>query len=227
MSMLPMPEKHTPRVGWGTLGERMGSSNAQKQPWGGWKWLGILGDTLQAVGGGRGTYGQMLAQQQMADSEFQKRWDLAEREGQLALERDAAKAAREAKQPEIGVFEDNAGNQWRYDKRTGTIMGDQPMFTDLSPRMTAQGERTITQPNAYAPKQGQRPVGTVITDPDAAQPLGANIPSGYPVRDEKPVPMSQYQKPDPRNQATLADYLRIYKDPVLARRKFEQIGGGR
>lgn len=85
------------------------------------------------------------------------------------------------KGPEIGTFEDNVGNVWRFDKRTGQVVGDQPMFVDRSPRFTIQGNAAIRTPNPYdTPSAG----GGAISEDDwnNASPMGgggSNVTGGF------------------------------------------------
>jgi hypothetical protein len=58
--------------------------------------------------------------------------------------------------PEIGIFEDNAGNRYRFNKRTGDMIDNKPYFIDPNPRQYLQDGVLITVPNTYG---GQQPQG--------------------------------------------------------------------
>lgn len=92
--------------------------------------------------------------------------------------------------PEYGYTQDNAGNMWQYDKRTGKF-ADQPSFIDRAPKQYLQDGQVINVPNPFnqprAPKVGDVEDGYVFQGGDPNNPAswapaqGGGIPSGNPL----------------------------------------------
>ena len=59
--------------------------------------------------------------------------------------------------PEVGVFEDNAGNRWTYDKATGRPLGEAPVFVDGTPKEFVHEGMRFSIQNPYL--RGQNPGG--------------------------------------------------------------------
>jgi hypothetical protein len=66
--------------------------------------------------------------------------------------------------PDIMTVEDNVGNVFRFDKRTGQQIGEGPMFVDRSPRYTIQGNAAIRTPNPFDAPSGSGPQPGTVED---------------------------------------------------------------
>lgn len=79
----------------------------------------------------------------------------------------------------IDIREDNAGNMWRFDKRTGQALDDKPVFVDRAGKTIVHDGMRIDVPNPFLP--GTQGGGGVPTVADEA---GYNaVPPGAQYRD--------------------------------------------
>jgi hypothetical protein len=127
--------------------------------------LGAIGDART----GRPMTSQLILGSYQQRKQAEERQKLMEQQRQAGLEDYGKKLQMEQqyktpKGPEIGVFEDNAGNRWRYDKATGQVIDESPSFVDRATRQMIQDGALINVPNPYLSQtQGQSyGEGTVI-----------------------------------------------------------------
>jgi hypothetical protein len=84
---------------------------------------------------------------------------------------------KQPKGPEIGLFEDNAGNRFRYDKTTGMPIDEKPIFVDPNERVFVQDGAVVRVPNTFRQQSGMPrvsnrqeydalPPGAQYTDPN-------------------------------------------------------------
>jgi len=113
--------------------------------------LAAIGDGLSGwAGGGVGAVGGLLQgrmePQRLAEEQRRRAAELADYRTKLGIQREM-----EGEQgPELGTFEDNAGNVWSFDKRTNQVVGDKPFFVDQTQRTMIQDGALIRVPNPYA-----------------------------------------------------------------------------
>ena len=93
---------------------------------------GTIGDFLMQRSGMAPVYAPTMMQQrqeaaQAAAEQRKYSMDLAMHDAKKQID-------KRYDTPEVGVFEDNAGNRWTYDKATGRPLGDAPVFVDGTPR---------------------------------------------------------------------------------------------
>ena len=137
--------------------------------------IGILGDALLGAAGRPGMYAPMMMRRNEQDRAQQQA--LAAEQRALANQKELLgyKAGLEGpKGPNIGTFDDNAGNVWTYDKATGQIIGDKPMFVDTAPKYYVQGDKAVQIGNPFS--GGDLPVVTDQASYEA-------IPPGQQYRD--------------------------------------------
>lgn len=87
------------------------------------------------------------------------------------------KVRSEFEKPEAPRFEqDNAGNVWALDPRTGRPMSESPVFVDRTERFMNQNGAILNVPNPYAQQpQGLPPIGSTRPKPGAQQQQSAPI----------------------------------------------------
>lgn len=114
--------------------------------------LGLLGTGL----GGQPILGQFLMQNMMQRKESEREDERYARQRADGLADYRAKKGIDAEfateTPEIGVFEDNAGNRFRYNKQTGMPIDDSPVFVDKATKQMIQDGALINVPNPYLSK---------------------------------------------------------------------------
>lgn len=125
--------------------------------------IGIIGDALLGLGGQQGVYGPMMAQKraeerQMEMMQQQRRQGLEDYRSRKLVDQEFA----QPEGPDIGLFEDNAGNRFRYDKRTGMPLEDKPVFVDPNERVYFNGDAMVRVPNTFRQQGGGYGEGTVI-----------------------------------------------------------------
>lgn len=105
---------------------------------------------------------QQMAAMRQAEQERQRSMELADYRTKLQIQQEF----QQPRGPDLGTFEDNAGNVWSYDKRTNQIVGDKPFFIDRAQRTMIQDGALIRVPNPFASapsgQQGGYAEGTVI-----------------------------------------------------------------
>lgn len=150
--------------------------------------LSVIGDALMNRSGGQGGMTQALiggrfgaiqqarearaaAERAMMEEQSRQR----QRGEKLEDLRGELEVRSEFKEPEAPRFEqDNAGNVWALDPRTGKPLSDSPVFVDRTERFMNQNGAILNVPNPYA--QGglpTRPVGKLTP----VQPTIENTPA--------------------------------------------------
>lgn len=113
--------------------------------------LGGAADGASQFFGGQPLIAQNQQMQQImafrqAEEQRRRAAELADYRTKLGIQREM-----EGEQgPELGTFEDNAGNVWSFDKRTNQVVGDKPFFVDQTQRTMIQDGALIRVPNPYA-----------------------------------------------------------------------------
>lgn len=115
-----------------------------------------------------GQYGQRRADQRQTQAEQQQRAQLEAAAVQMGLPEQQVRSLptntlagvvgqRLGQQGgnEYTYFDDNAGNRWRQNSRTGEV-DPNPSFIDRNPRQFIQDGQLITVPNSYAGGQPQQ-----------------------------------------------------------------------
>lgn len=168
-----MPEQKKPGLGTRLLGE-------------GWQdKLIALGSALQGNSQAipQYMYNQQAMEAQAAQQAERQRQQMELMDYQAGLGRAQFDYEQANRAPDIGVFEDNAGNRFRYDKRTGLPIDERPVFTDPTERTYFTDGAMVTIPNPYvggassstpsAPVGRLTPIEPNIGNTPAPQ-LGAN-----------------------------------------------------
>jgi hypothetical protein len=152
----------------------------------GMDWKGIaLGALGGAADGAAQHFGMApmiaIGQQQRAAMQAQAQRDQAMRIAGLEDYRTKKGIDAEFAKPEgleVGLFEDNAGNRHRYDKRTGMLLDENPVFTDPNEKFIFENGAMMRVPNQF---RQNRPVSQ--SDWDSAKPMGGtggNVGGGFP-----------------------------------------------
>lgn len=127
------------------------------------------GDLLYALGGALGgdngaAVGEIMARKERSRLEQQK---LAmqeverERERSEWLYREQWKLKNAPAGDNIDLREDNAGNMWSFDKRTGQPLGDKPVWVDRAPKTIVHDGMRIDVANPFSTPGGGSAVPTV------------------------------------------------------------------
>lgn len=123
-----------------------------------------------------GTVGDFLLQQANMDPvylpQMQRQQEIAERQRMASVERENGwqdwlkkqEWERDNRGPEIDLREDNAGNVWQFDKRTGQAIGEKPSWVDKTPKEFVHEGMRFSIPNPFAGGSG----GDVPTVSDEA-----------------------------------------------------------
>jgi hypothetical protein len=135
---------------------------------------GSIGDALLQQSGMAPIYApQMQFQQAMAarqaEEQRSRAADLADYRTKLGIEAEV----KGPQGPDIGLFEDNAGNRFRYDKSTGMPIDEKPVFVDPNERVYFQDGAMVRVPNRFGQgggSQGSMKRVTNQQDYDALQP---------------------------------------------------------
>ena len=119
---------------------------------------GTIGDFLMQRSGMAPVYAPTMMQQrqeaaQAAAEQRKYSMDLAMHDAKKQID-------KRYDTPEVGVFEDNAGNRWTYDKATGRPLGDAPVFVDGTPKEFVHEGMRFSIQNPYL--RGQNPGGGSI-----------------------------------------------------------------
>lgn len=136
--------------------------------------LAAIGDALAQNNGQEGTGMPMLMQGRTAKLAADKaaRDALLKRESEFQDWRRKETWKRDNPEETYGTFQDNAGNQWRYNKRTGQAE-TKPMFVDPNDRQFVVDGQMVTVPNAVRSQQ-QAPAATASPPAGAVSALRAN-----------------------------------------------------
>jgi hypothetical protein len=126
--------------------------------------IGIIGDALLGLGGQQGVYAPMM--ERRSAERRQQEQSLAAEQRAMQNQRDLFRFQEQTKAefaqpegPEIGLFEDNAGNRFRYDKGTGMPIDEKPIFIDRATRTMIQDGALINVPNPFLGQSGGRAQG--------------------------------------------------------------------
>ena len=149
--------------------------------------LAVIGDVAsQQSGGQAGATGMLVGNRFNA-------MDLARKEREDALRRQRERqeglqdytAKREIDQrfetpgSNIEIREDNAGNVWHFDKRTGMPIGQAPAWIDKAPKQYMQDGMLINVPNPFLQGQaGAAPPAITAQDWEKGVPVGGGAGNG-------------------------------------------------
>jgi hypothetical protein len=120
----------------------------------------VLTDGLRGYQGEDPMFAPMLERRQRDDEDWNRKVALEGVKARQALEAQRQKAMM----PDWGYEQDNAGNVWQYDKRSGKF-ADKPSFVDQAPRQYFQDGRIVNVPNPYNTQSAAAQPDT-YTDPD-------------------------------------------------------------
>ena len=160
-------------------GANLGAPGAQPKQ--GFDWKNVLMQTLGGAADGAATFfgGQPLIAQQrqfqqamaarQAEEQRKRAADLADYRTKLGIEAEV----KGPQGPDIVLFEDNAGNRFRYDKSTGMPIDEKPVFVDPNERVYFQDGAMVRVPNRFGQGGGSQDSMKRVTnqqDYDALQP---------------------------------------------------------
>lgn len=124
---------------------------------------GTIGDVLLQRGGLKPMYAPaMKAQHEALLAQQERENALADYESKKKIDQRYA-----APGDNIDLREDNAGNVWQFDKRTGQPIGAKPVWVDQTPKEFVHEGMRFSIPNPYL-SGGAAPSGNVPTVSDEA-----------------------------------------------------------